>query len=440
MVNIERDLKQPMYQKIDIVRGLAAAAESEGRGLTENEKVRKDKLMNEIRGLEAEIKAEETRQNEQAKEAKSIDNDPFYSPGASQEPAIRTGDDKSYRSLFYNNEKRQLDRGGFESFGEYLQVINSGRYDPRLMNLQKRQHEAGTGEVGGFAVPEEFAAFLLDKALEQEVVRPRARVYDLKHGKISIPKWANNDHSGGELFGGMEGRWVGELAENTDQEAALEQITLESNKLAIYAGISNELQHDSPSFEQELVTALRQSVSYFMDEAFLVGNAVAKPQGLLDHNSVITVERTTANEVKLADVIAMFSKLYKHSGGRPVWVVNHAALPELMTMQDEGNNLVWQPSAREGVAGQLFGYPVVMSEKNPTLGDTGDIMLADFSQYAIALSRDIYLDKNNAPGWYKDYTSYRCIVRVDGSPTWSQAFTTRNGGSLSWAVTLGEKL
>jgi HK97 family phage major capsid protein len=107
-------------------------------------------------------------------------------------------------------------------------------------------------------------------------------------------------------------------------------------------------------------------------------------------------------------------------------------LPELMQMQDPGNHYIWQPNARDDVAGSLFGYPVIMSEKVPQ----GTILLVDWAHYVIGLGPDITLEKNNAPGWSRDVTSFRAIVRADGVGSWSAPHTAANGNVYSWAVVL----
>ena len=161
------------------------------------------------------------------------------------------------------------------------------------------------------------------------------------------------------------------------------------------------------------------------------------PTGVLNDPALITVPRDTGGTVILQDVVDMFARLYKGTAGSPVWVANHEIMPELMMMVDAGNNLVWQPNARESTAGQLFGYPVYMTEKTPDVGTTGDLMLCDFSKYAVAIGPDLYLDKNNTVGWYRDFSSYRCIARLDGAGLWSAPFQSRTGQLYSWCVALG---
>jgi HK97 family phage major capsid protein len=85
----------------------------------------------------------------------------------------------------------------------------------------------------------------------------------------------------------------------------------------------------------------------------------------------------------------------------------------------------------------LFGKPILFTEKTPTLGTKGDVMLVDFSQYAIGLRQEVIVDSSLSPGWTQDKTSYRVIVRVDGIGTWNEAIAPFSGGNtLSWCVIL----
>jgi HK97 family phage major capsid protein len=70
------------------------------------------------------------------------------------------------------------------------------------------------------------------------------------------------------------------------------------------------------------------------------------------------------------------------------------------------------------------------------LGDLGDILLVDLTKYAVGLRHELQIDVSNAPGWLTDTISYRVVVRVDGMPIWSSAFTPEHGVTQSWAVML----
>lgn len=82
---------------------------------------------------------------------------------------------RSFRGLFHGAEDAPLDRGGFESFNDFLYTIAAGRADARLLDCEKRTQTIGTGSEGGFAAPDEFGGWLLDESLAQEIVRQQAR-------------------------------------------------------------------------------------------------------------------------------------------------------------------------------------------------------------------------------------------------------------------------
>jgi len=77
--------------------------------------------------------------------------------------AVKAPTGRDYCRLF-NVSRAQLRRDGFRNFNDYLTVVSSGKYDERL-NIRAAMSET-VPSGGGFSVPEEFAAWLLDASLE----------------------------------------------------------------------------------------------------------------------------------------------------------------------------------------------------------------------------------------------------------------------------------
>ena len=76
----------------------------------------------------------------------------------------------------------------------------------------------------------------------------------------------------------------------------------------------------------------------------------------------------------------------------------------------------------------------MVTEKVPTLGTKGDVILADLSQYAIGLRADIVVEASRHAGWSTDSTYYRAIVRANGAGTWKSVLTPKAGDTRSWVV------
>lgn len=111
-----------------------------------------------------------------------------------------------------------------------------------------------------------------------------------------------------------------------------------------------------------------------------------------------------------------------------------------MQMADANNNLLWQPTARDGVPGQIFGYDLVPTEKTgKALGDEWNLILTNLrAGYAVGMRKEIAIDATNSAEWLTDQWDFRAILRIDGRTTWDKPITTESGKQLSWAVVLGD--
>lgn len=345
--------------------------------------------------------------------------------------------DRSYRGMFCGDPGANLSNGGFNDFEEFLSILNSGRHDPRLIQNVMRE---GVGSEGGFAVPEEFGAWLLDASLESEIVRPRATIWPMTTETRKIPSWDGSNHST-NLFGGFSGVWLAEAGTATRQTAKLKLLQMIAKKLAIYTQASRELIQDGMSFEGQLGVALIAATGWFMDDAFLNGNGVGKPRGILSDPALITVSKEgaqVADTIIYENIIKMFARMHPACLQKAVWICNQTTLPQLMSLiVSHGVTGTFYPAVQNANGKfYLLGKEIILTEKTPKLGDVGDIILADLSQYAVGLRQDLVVDKSNAPGWTEDLTDYRVIARVDGMGTWKEPVTPKNGDSLSWCVTL----
>lgn len=328
---------------------------------------------------------------------------------------------------------------GWKGFDDFRATVHGGRADPRVVAATSMG--GAVGSDGGFLIPGQFTAELLDASLEDEVVRPLARVYPMTQGnERKIAGFDGRDH--GDDLHGLRGVWLEESGTSTRQKAKTRLLRLIAHKLGIYAQASNELIADGMTFEELLGQAMREAIGFDLDEAFLNGNGVAKPLGVLNDPATITIAKEIgqgADTVSYDNLKNMFARMHPAGRRRAVWVANSTAIPELLGLSlviGTGGSAV--PVMSEGSDGsfRILTRPVIFTEKVPALGDRGDISLVDFSQYAIGMRKEAVLDRSNGPGWFEDEGSYRMILRVDGRGRWAAPLAPRNGATLSWAVTL----
>jgi HK97 family phage major capsid protein len=367
---------------------------------------------------------------------------PIYSPEYSiEKPSARKGysKNKEYRSLFGYTH----DTGGFKSLAELLSVDVSGRFDPRIQELQQRAWNEGTGAQGGFTVPQGFYESIWNTAIEDSVMLNRCQAFPMTSAQLIIPAFSNEARSTDGLYGGLVPAWIGEAQTATEVTGKVRYLTLTAHKLALYTSLSMEVASDSIALEQAVASALSKSLNYYADYYLFQGNGVAKPLGSLNDPALIKITRTGANTFVYTDVVNMYSRLAPSCVRNAVWCISPSVVPQLASMEDTGNHLIWTPNPVYGGAisgalpNSLLGLPVIVTEKLPSLGSEGDVLLADFSNYAYGTTGSMILEKSNAPGWSEGLISYRAIIRLDGMGLWQDPITPLNGGNtLSWAVCL----
>ena len=430
------DMVQEKKQLVEKAEAILNEAEKTGGSLTKEQKRDFNRYTDKIKRINDEID-EELRKIRTSEPILNTPHKPMACLNEVRTPVPTKAVSKSFRSMFYGNETVSLSNNGFHSMDEFLKTLHLGRADQRLLNSSMVE---GIPEFGGYSVPEEYGAFLMDKSLESEIIRPRATVWAMGSETKKVPAFDGADRST-NLFGGISGEWLEEGQTGTRKVAKLRLIQLTAKKLACFSQASNELIADGMSFEEMLAGALIKGIGWYMDYAFINGTGDGQPLGILNDPALITVvkeEDQSAATITYQNVVNMFSRLAPSCFSNAVWLANPSVIPQLLTMTITiGTGGAQIPVFKEEASRfTLLGKEIIFTEKCPALGAKGDLILADLSQYAIGMRKEIALDRSNVPGWMEDMIDYRVIVRVDGQGTWDKPVTPKNGTTLSWAVAL----
>ena len=364
-------------------------------------------------------------------------------------PVARNGGHENPRSFLAMFPDAQRHETQWRSFGEFARIVGRGLIDPRLSADGAR---SGSGEDGGFTIPEQYVSSIFDTALESEIVRPRARVFPVEYETLNVTGLELEDHTGGVLAGlGIE--WLAEGQKGSKQKPKFKKVKITPVKGMIYVDASTELAEDSPTFESDLFGQMARSTAFGFDEAFLWGNGVGQPLGIFNSGALITATPVGSQEtdtITYVNVLAMAARLTPGSWNRAVFVASQTTLPQLLKLQfqqttDAGalisDQSVSAPVFRINADGSysLLGRPLILSEKMKTLGDLGDILLADFDAYAVGLRREAAIARSIEPGWDTDEVAYRIRMRADGRPLVTAPVTPMNGATVSPFVTLGAR-
>jgi len=380
MRNIEH-MKGKMFQLIDDVRAMVEAAETEQRALSSEEQEKKEKIMADIRQLEKDIAEEEEIQRIESQRANHPDNDP---------------------------EKTQAE---WRSLGEFAYTVINNPRDERLQRREVGSQTMGEGSEGGYLVPTQFSDQILTVSPDEAVIRPRANVFTGGEADFKIPALKYSDNN---MYAGASVTWIdeGDVKPQTDVE--FKQITLQPYEIAAHVEVTDKLLRNANMVEQVVRNQLRGALIDAEEDAFLTGNGVGKPRGVIGSDPAIGVTREDDNKVQYDDLVNMFARF---RGRRGVWIANRGVLPQLMTeVKDGDGRILWQPNARDGQPGSIFGLPVVMSDHSPDMNQTGSLVLADLSYYLIKDGVGVAIAASPHMKFTNNITIIKAFKTVDGKP------------------------
>lgn len=320
-----------------------------------------------------------------------------------------------------NDQKTLLDRYGSQLVGW------EGGEGKAAMNTQ-------TGTQGGYTVPAEFLPRLMQIAAESAVVRPRATVIPMSSRSIHVPTL---DHttapSAGDsaFFGGLVARWTEEAGSLNETEPTFKQIELIAHELSGYSKISNTLLADNAvGLESLLLSLFGRAIGWYEDYAFLRGNGVGKPLGVLTAAALISVTRSAASAFALADAAGMLGRLLPGWDPRStVWAIHPTVLVKLFQMSSTAGNVVFIDNARERPMMVLFGIPVMVTEKLPSLNTLGDVLLLDLRHYLIGDRQQVEIAFSEHVAFLTNQGAWRFVSRVDGQPWIRSAVTLADASS-----------
>lgn len=307
--------------------------------------------------------------------------------------------------------------------------------------VNKPTMQEGDDEQGGYLVPSDLGAHLYATSLEGGIARANgAQIYNLRGNRITMSADVDSTHSG-SFFGGVTIYRPAEAGVKTASKPTVRQIQLTLHKIVCLVDVTDELIEDSAlAIEQYISQKCSAAIMFQEDSDFVNGTGVGMALGLLSAItpggcviSVAAQPAQPANTIVWENIVDMWTALYSGSMNRAIWMVNPSTFPQLATMNmavGAGGAPVWLPA--NGAAGSpystLMGRPVVFTEKCPTLGTVGDIILADWSQYAIAQKAGGIQTASSIHLYFNyDKQVFRFVLRYDGQPTWATPLTLADG-------------
>jgi len=419
-------LREKRTKLVADMRGIIDLAEKEDRDLSAEEQSQFDTLQAEKEGLDKRIARLDAQDATETALGAVI---PAAARGNGVQPIPRRPNEASKE---------------FESFGEFMAAVRFNRNDQRLTFVEGVGAQAGENGLqaelrmdndtqGGFMVPTQMRNQIMRVDPQAALVRPRAQVIPAgspPDASITMPALDQSGANPGNMYGGVEVKWIGEGDEKPETDARLSEITLTPHEVAGFVTVTDKLLRNWAASDSFIRNLLSGAVDAAEDYAFLRGSGINQPLGALNAGATKFINRATVNTITYPDLVNMVAVLLMR-GGSPIWSMPQSALPKIATMTDPEGHYIWKPDARDGFAGTLLGYPLRWNNRAPALGSKGDVLLADWNYYLVKDGSGPFIAASEHVKFTSNKTVIKIFWNVDGAPWMKAPIKEENGYEVS---------
>lgn len=445
-----------MKEALDKMEAIRKKAETEKRAMTPEE-------LAERKNLEAEYKAADEEWKSIQAEEELRRNAYGTGSGAltiSDNPTVEMPDQPIYRGSSATALGQQLldvralampgteakERQEARSRLEQNERRTRERRESILKKADKEARAAATGghtvavpSDGGFFLQGETAVDLMTNGFNNSEVLSRCSSRTLGAGTqfVEIIGIDETSRANGSRGGGIRVYTTAELAEFTVSKTKFKKIRIEPTKLTGLYYASGEMIRNVTFLGQEMRQLFGEEFAFKCQDLVIRGTGAGEALGILNAACLVTQAKETnqsADTIVTMNVLKMESRLVEEKPG-VVYLVNRETKPQLAILnQSVGTGGVLVPLYKADFyqgkrMATLNGFPCITIEQASALGDAGDIILADLSQYITANKGDIMEAMSIHVEFIYDQETYRFIYFFDGQPRWSSAITPYKGAA-----------
>ena len=234
----------------------------------------------------------------------------------------------------------------------------------------------GVDANGGYLVPEEYDSRLIDTLTEENIMR-----------KLGHTITTSGEHKINIAATKPAAAWIDEGGALSFGDATFAQINLDAHKLHVAVKVTEELLYDNAfGLESYIIEQFGKALSNAEEDAFLNGDGVGKPLGLLSDKGGGEVAITTASATAITadEIINLVYSLKRPYRKNAKFIMNDQTIAALRKLKDNNGAYLWQPSLQAGEVDRLFAYEVYTSPYVPIIAAGKPVIaFGDFSYYNI---------------------------------------------------------
>ena len=297
--------------------------------------------------------------------------------------------------------------------------------------------ESGGATTGGYLVQPEYYQSLYMLAAESQVIVPRCRRIPMGSKELNWPaldQYKTPSKGQSAIYGGVQVYRKTESVQRTESDPVESSIQFVAEDMIGYHEVSRDLLADSIiSYDALIREVFGMAFAWREDWECFQGIGGAQFQGIFNAKASKLVNRNTGNQILFADVVGMQANLMPQAWDTAIWVSNVTTYPQIAALKDAAGNAIFFSSAMAGITQRpimtLNGRPLLITEKVPALGTTGDLCLIDPDKYAIGERSGMEVALSEHFKFDTDQVAFRFKKRNSGKPLMKKPYTQADGSN-----------
>lgn len=273
-------------------------------------------------------------------------------------------------------ESKQIDEK-MEAFDSYLRKGKDA-----ISEIEKKALTVSNDSTGGYLAPPEYVRELLKTVTEISPIRSLARVRNTAQRSIQVPKRTST----------FAAQWVSEVgtrSETTGYNVGLEEIP--THEYYALVDISEQDLEDTVfDLEAEMQSEFATQFSKAEGTAFVSGDSVGKPEGLLTNSSMGEAVSGNSSALTSDGLITLVHSIKSEYTKNGTFIFNRSTLSAIRKLKDTAGQYIFQPAMMlDGqMANTILGHPYVEATDMPNVGSgTFPIIFGDFQRGYLIVDR-----------------------------------------------------
>jgi len=198
--------------------------------------------------------------------------------------------------------------------------------------------------------------------------------------------------------GSIAAVWVAETgtrSETTGMAYGLENVPVHEMSAVVDISFA-DLEDSAFNMEEEIVNECSEQFGVAEGTAFVSGNAIGKPQGILTNEDIDYTASGDADEITADGLMDIFYDLKSAYANNAVWLLNRQTLKAIRKLKAGDGHYLWQPNIGLGTPPTICERPYIECVDMPDIAANAyPVVLGDFKRgykiidrIAISITRD----------------------------------------------------